>query len=146
MIWNEVRNKGDIDYLLWQYGGFNDACLKELKYISGAYVDENETMYYGSCQERQVSLIFNRQWEPSRAELLFSGVRKCSIAGWQETYTCDIYGIYLAFRDDLVLGKNMIVWADTCNFDLGEETGRMLLSEPMPTYLIAESLKWRFLE
>lgn len=145
MGWNEVRHKGDIDYLLWQYGGFNDACLKELTFTSGAYVDDNETLYYGGWKDREIRAIFNRQWKPSTVELLFTGVKKCSIAGWQDTYTCDIYGIYLNFRDDLMPGKNLIVWADTCNFDLEAELHRGLLEEPMPTYIIATGLKWRFL-
>lgn len=145
MEWNEVKNRGDVDYLLWQYGGFNDACLKELIFTSGAYVDENETLYYGSREDREIRAVFNRQWNPSAVELLFTGVKKCSIPGWQDTYSCDIYGIYLEFRNDLIPGKSLIVWADNCNFDLDEETGRGILEEPMPTYIIATGLKWRFL-
>ncbi|OOM77642.1 hypothetical protein [Clostridium sp. BL-8] len=39
--WYDISNKSDIDYLNDIYGGFHDACITELRYISGADVDNN---------------------------------------------------------------------------------------------------------
>lgn len=147
-IWHDVSNQFDIDYLNEIYGGFHDACITELRYISGAYVDKNLAMGFGESIDRKLFVIFKRQWKPMKIELLFEGMREMNIAGWQNHYFCDIFDCYLALHQDLIKGRddNLIVWADNAGFNPKEIYERNILSEPLTTYIISEKLKWRLLE
>ena len=75
-------------------------------------------------------------------------MKNLHIAGWQDHYFCDIFDCYLDFRNDLVKGRDdtLIIWADNESFNPNEENERSILNEPMTTYVIAGSLKWRFYE
>ena len=145
--WNKVITQSDVDSLLEIYGGFHDACIINLNYTSGANVDESLSMIYGAPEDSKVSVVFKRQWKPASVELLFEGMRKMNIAGWQNNYSCDIIHCYLAFHNDLIKGldQNLIVWADSCSFNPKELPDRKILQEPMTTYIISNSLKWRII-
>ena len=41
MIFNIIDNQESIDYLMNQFNGFHDSCIKEVRYVSGAYVSQN---------------------------------------------------------------------------------------------------------
>ena len=146
--WNDVKNQSDIDFLNESYGGFHDACITELRYISGADVYEDFVIKFGEPIDRKLYVIFKRQWQPIKIELLFEGMRQMNIAGWQNNYSCDIFDCYFALRSDLISGRdeNLIVWADNCGFNPKECFERKFLAEPMTTYIISEKLKWRLLE
>ncbi len=48
-MWNEITNEEDLQSFMKCMYFFHDSCIKELKYISGAYVDENlSTMGQGT--------------------------------------------------------------------------------------------------
>ncbi len=147
-IWNDVKNQSDIEYLKEIYGEFHDACIAELRYVSGAHVNENLSICFGESLDRKLFVVFNRQWKPTKIELLFEGMRQMNIAGWQNNYFCDIYHCYLALHKDLVKGRddNLIVWADNSGFNPKENDERHILSEPLTTYIISEKLKWRLLK
>ncbi len=144
MDWLEVKNKGDMEYLVNQYGGFYDACMMNMTYRSGAYVDDDDTMYYGGPAEKEVHMRFQRQWTPKMIDLWFTGVKKVCVAGWQQDYQCDIYGCYLDYRWDLEEGRGLVVWSDYKEFDPLAQKGKGILDEPMESYIISEGLKWRF--
>ena len=146
--WYDVNNQSDINYLMETYGGFHDSCITELRYISGADVNDNLSMGFGESLDRKLSIIFKRQWKPVKIELLFEGMRQMNIAGWQNNYFCDIFDCYLAIHNDLVKGRddNLIVWADNSGFNPKELYERKILSEPLISYIISEKLKWRLLE
>ena len=146
--WYEVINQSDIYYLKEIYGGFHDACIIELRYVSGADVNESLSMGFGTSLDRKLYVIFKRQWKPVKIELLFEGMRQMNIAGWQNNYFCDIYDCYLALHNDLIKGRddNLIVWADIAGFNPKEIYERNILSEPLTTYIISEKLKWRLQE
>jgi hypothetical protein len=146
--WNNVNNQSDIDTLLNIYGGFHDSCITELRYISGANVDEDLSMGFGKSIDRKLYVIFKRQWAPIKIELLFEGMRQMNIAGWQNNYFCEIFDCYLAIHNDLIKGidDNLIVWADNYGFNPKELYERNILNEPLTTYIFSEKLKWRILE
>lgn len=100
---NEIKNEDDIEFLMNKCFGFHDSCIVSVNYLSSAFVDENGSMCNGELLERTLSLTVHSQW-CKNIELLFKGVRKFSVVGWQDDYFCDIYGAYLDFRKDL-LGK-----------------------------------------
>jgi len=43
-VWNEITSQDDLNVLMNQFGGFHDSCIKELKYVSGAFVYKNLSM------------------------------------------------------------------------------------------------------
>ena len=88
--WYKIRNIEDINYLLRYYGGFHDSCIKELRYLSGMGVNEDMAMLFGESKDRQVEIIFQRQWAPTTVELRFTGMRIMNIAGWQRYYASEI--------------------------------------------------------
>lgn len=141
-MWNRIENDNDIKNLMEKYMGFHDSCIVSAAYSSGAKVDDNKCMSNGGSSEHTLSLIFNSQWCPP-LELMFMGVRKCSIVGWQENYFCDIFDAYLAFNTGL-LGKGrddrLIVWADGVGFSPEKISEASLLGY---TYVIAQEAMWK---
>ena len=110
MVWFEVKNQKDIEYLMSVFGGFHDACLKELRYISGQYVSEDLSMHPINSL-RNVYVIFQRQWEnPSVIEMLFEGLECLVIRPVSEDYTSDIFCAYMTIED------NCFVWFDSDDF------------------------------
>ena len=147
MMWIEVNDDAAIDKLMNEFGGFHDSCIVSISYSSGAYVDENGAMGDGSADEHKISMIVHSQWA-NAVELCFSGVKKCGITGFRESYFCNLYDATLEFRTDL-LGKTrddrLIVWADHSGFDPLTHTERYPLDNGYETtFIIAEKLKYRF--
>lgn len=147
-MWNEIKCEEDIKELMLEYCGFHDSCIVSINYSSGAAVDENNAMGNGEPEKHTILMTLNSQMRKP-IELLFKGVRKCSIVGWEDNYFCDIFGAYLSFNSDL-LGKTrddrLIVWSDDEYFNPAEYSERELISQSRKnsTYIIAETLFWRY--
>ncbi len=148
-MWNEIVNEKDIEDLMKIYGGFHDSCIVSLNYQSGAYVDANGGMAEGLASDHRLNMILHSQWQKP-IELRFTGVRKCSIVGWQDNYFCDIYNAHVGFHTNL-LGKTrddrLIVWADYGDFDPVNYIEEKLISPNARncTYVIAEKMFWRMM-
>lgn len=149
MMWTEIADKADMDKLMSDYGGFHDSCIVSISYQSGSFVDVNGAMGDGTSDEHTVSLIIHSQWGKP-LELFFSGVCRCNITGFRESYFCNIFGATLMFRTDLRGGTRddrLIVWADCESFDPKTHTERYPLDNGYEvTYIIAEKLKYRYLK
>ena len=148
MDWTEVKNQEDIEALLTRYGGFHDSCIVSLSYKSGAYVGEDLDMGLGEAHDRELIIVFQRQWRPVGLELRFTGVRRLHLVGWEDNYFCEILDCHLAFHQNLLPGEPVetIVWADTDSFDPREIPQIDDLEEPANTYIIANTLKWRIVD
>ena len=71
-MWHEICTEKDISFLMETVGYFHDSCLKELKYVSGAYVNADLSMHPINDM-RELKMIIQRQDEsPSAIELVFS--------------------------------------------------------------------------
>lgn len=140
--WKEVCSEQDIEEITATFRDFHDSCIVSVKYISGAFVDENGTMNLGSEEEREAVILFHSQWEPYKFELCFSGIKQMHIAGWQDNYSCDISEAELSFCSNLLPGKpdKLIVWTDG---DFATFKADGTLHEPTDTYIVACKLKWR---
>ena len=44
-MWKEIKTNGDIQSFMDLVCCFHDGCIKEMHYLSGAYVDEGLSMY-----------------------------------------------------------------------------------------------------
>ena len=126
--WNYVETQQDIDSILEQTSAFHDSVLKELDYISGAYVDENNSMYC-SDSERRIKVRFDSQWcRP--IEMIFEGVTELNLRPASDNYSSNIYGA------TLLLQNASIFFCDDTIDDINElYTG---------TWIKAYSLRWRF--
>ena len=68
-MWNDIANENDLKNFMDAMYGFHDSCIKEIKYISGAYVNEKLSMSPVNSQ-RILSVIIQRQFEdPSAIEM-----------------------------------------------------------------------------
>ena len=74
--WQSAETQKDIEQLMSAYGDFHDACIVSLNFQSGAFVDDKSAMHFGGPEERVLSVVFQRQWEPKTIELQFIGLRQ----------------------------------------------------------------------
>ncbi len=135
--WTEIRNQEDIDKLMYDFGGFHDGCLKELRYLSGEYVNKDLSMYPLNS-ERNIYAIFQRQWKnPSVIEMVFEGVECMTLNPCNEDYDGIIYGAYMVIHD----GK--FIWFDCDDF---KDDYRELYEYNDVTWIKAETVKWRVVD
>ncbi len=146
--WNEIQSAENIADLLDAFGGFHDSCLVAFSYHSGNCVDQNNAMYFSSPHCHEATMLFHSQWSPYALELCFSGVRKFHIIGWQDNYFCEILDCFLEFCNNLIPNReeSLIVWSDSSSFDPINDMDKIIINEPMTSYVIAKTLKWRFIE
>ena len=101
-MWKELNNEKDAAALMESAYDFHDSCIKEMRYISGAYVQENKAMYPLNDQ-RKLSVIIQRQDERDPViELEFSKLKYLRLFPVNEEYTCEILGSRFFFKDGLI--------------------------------------------
>jgi len=128
--WHYVEEQQDVDFLLEQTGGFHDSVLKELSYVSGAFVDEKKSMY---CTDsvRSVTMRFDSQWcRP--IEMIFEGVVALNLRPCQDNYTSEIY------KASLLLQNASIFFCDGMMDNIDKDYAG--------TWIESFSLRWRFCE
>ena len=74
-MWMEIFNEKDLKKFMDNVGFFHDSCIKEIKYLSGAYVNENLSMHAVNDQ-RILSVIIHRQYKNNTMfEMEFRGLK-----------------------------------------------------------------------
>lgn len=133
-MWNEIFNDSEIDKFMKKVCWFHDSCIKEIKYISGAYVNKELSMYPLN-NRRILNIIIQRQFdELSTIEMEFVGLNFLKLFPTDENYTCEIIDASM-FRKG-----NCIFWCDqggVTEADLEKYEG---------TIICASKLRWRALE
>ena len=130
-VWNEVTSQDDLNMFMNQFGGFHDSCIKELKYISGAFVCKDLSMHPINS-ERVVKIIFQRQYDnPSVIEIEFGGVVKLSLFPMNEDYTCEITGA------TMILCNSLFYWCDSGGISATDLEGYE------GTLICSKVVKWR---
>lgn len=130
-MWHSVRTKDDITFLMETVGYFHDSCLKELKYVSGAYVNADLSMHPIN-DTRELKMIIQRQDDnPSAIELVFLGLNYCKLFPSNEQFTCEILDATLFWEDGNIL------WADCGGLSLEE------IEKYDGTVISAAGLRWR---
>ena len=131
-MWNEIINENDLNNFLSIFGSFHDSCIKEFKYISGAYVNEDLSMYPYN-KERSLRVIFQRQYQnPSVIEMEFGGLLQMSLfLEDAHQYTCEI------FDATMIFGENCIYWCDCGGLSEAD------LIDYKGTLLCAAKVMWR---
>ena len=130
-MWHSVHTEDDITFLMETGGYFHDSCLKELKYVSGAYVN-NDLSMHPINDMRELKMIIQRQDDnPSAIELVFSGLNYCKLFPSNEQFTCEILDATLLWKDGNIL------WADCGGLSLEE------IEKYDGTVISATGLRWR---
>jgi hypothetical protein len=133
-VWNEITNQNDLDAFINLFGGFHDSCIKEFKYVSGAFVNENLSMYPIN-NKRDFKIIFQRQFNnPSVVEMEFTGLLRLSMSPVDENYTCEILDA------TMILSDNCVYWYDCERLTENE------LSTYTGTLICASKVRWRVAE
>jgi len=125
---NYVESQEDIDFLMGQTFSFHDSILHEIRYVSGSYVKNDNTM----CpidDIRQVTMVFQSQW-CSPIEMVFEGVTALNLRPSTDNYSAEIYSASLFMQDAAVFFCD----GDIDKIDLSYED----------TWITAYSLRWRF--
>ena len=129
-MWNEIITQSDIDNLMKKYGHFHDSCVKEMKYLSGAFVDPDLSMYALS-DKRILKILIQRQYrEPTTIELEFSGLIKLSLPPYGDGLSSELFEAVMFIEDEI------IYWGDSYWF-----TDKR--SEYDGTWVSAKKARWR---
>ena len=113
---------------------FHDSCLKEISYLSGAYVNENLSMFPLN-NRRILRVVLQRQCEKfSMIEMEFYGLKALKLFPVDESCTCEISNSTMIIKDE------NIYWCD-CN-DLSKTN----LDDFAGVLICASSLRWRSIE
>ncbi|AHV98795.1 hypothetical protein G5B47_15265 [Paenibacillus sp. 7124] len=130
--WIPLNTQEDIDKLINIFGGFHDACLKELYMWTEHYVDFDLSMSISDKLDTRIRALFQRQWEnPSALELLFEEVTRLSITPSTENYDSIIYDGTLLYK------AGLFYWADDKNWTPGKETNYGV------NWIAAKKVSWR---
>ena len=131
-MWNEILTSEDISKLMEIFGGFHDSCMKEMKYISGAFVDSDLRMQ-AMNNKRIAKIIFQRQYKnPSTIEMEFSEVEKLKLPPSDEQYSCEIFDVTCTIENDCIF------WYDSSGCVVGYEHDGM--------WICAKKARWRPLD
>ncbi len=118
----QIKNEQDINELLNAYSYFHDACITQINYISGSYVNEAGAMGFGN---EKIKIVFNSQAVKKALELTFSNVVKMNIRPLHDA----LIDCTLMFDGDC------IIWADS------ESVNKL----DSCTYIIARNLEWEII-
>lgn len=130
-MWNEIQNNDDLSQFLNAVNYFHDSCIREMKYISGAYINDDLYMYPLN-DSRILSVVIQRQSEKySTIEMEFQKLKYLKLMPVDENYTCEILGATMFFKD------HYIYWCDSA--DLSEND----LEGYVGTLICASKLRWR---
>ena len=131
--WTEIKTQKDIDLFMDLTGSLHDSCLKELKYLSGMYVDEESSMQAVN-NKRQIHMILQSQWEPHTIEIIFDKVSSMNLNPSDENYDGIIMGSHIAIED------GNFVWFDSDDF---QSNYNELYNHQFITYIKSENIKWK---
>lgn len=133
-MWNEISNDHDLRSFMEKVFFFHDSCIKEMKYLSGAYVNEELEMYPVN-DRRILKVIIQRQFKNiSMIEMEFEGLKYLKLLPCDDQYTCEI------LDSTMILKDNCIYWCDCGGLseaDLDNYSGTMIC---------ASKFRWRSID
>ena len=130
-MWNTVTTDADIQHFMELTCSLHDSCIKELHYLSGAYVDKKLSMHpINDC--RTLRVIIQRQYMDMPAiEMEFSGLKYLKLLPIEPEYSCEIFETSLFFKN------GYIYWGDYSNLSIDQ------VDRYEGTIICALGLRWR---
>ncbi len=133
-MWHKINNETELKDFMSEMWSFHDSCIKEMKYVSGAYVNEDRSMCAINTK-RLLSVVVQRQSkENSTIEMVFEGLKFLKMFPCDEKYSCEIFGATMFFKEGYVY------WCD--DEDVTEED----IDTFEGTIICASALSWRSVE
>ena len=130
-MWHEIVNEDDLIAFMKGMYDFHDSCIKEIKYLSGAYVKKELSMY-PTNDKRELKMIVQRQFEnPSAIEIEFTGLNRLSLFPCDEAYTCEILDATMVFHNGCVY------WCDCGGLSISD------MDTYKGTLICASKVRWR---
>ena len=127
--WNYIENDDDIEMILDEYYGFNDAVIKEMSYISGDYfVKEDKSMRLSESGSKQLRILFDSEWG-GELELILLAPRVVHLIPGEENKWSDIIDVSIFVKDCKVYFYTSVL--EEIPEDFNE------------TYFISMGMRWR---
>ena len=134
MQFNVIKTQADIDILMEKFNRFHDSCIRELKYYSGSYVEENGCMFPLNSI-RNVSILFQSQRsEFSAIEINFEQIHKLNLEPRLGN------GDSIIYEASLTKIGNIFYWGEWGDLKLED------LDTVHRTWISCEKIRWRKLE
>lgn len=133
MHYKEIRTMDDVLEFMNLFNHFHDSCLKELKYVSGSYVNPDLSMV-ASDSLKTISAVFHSQ-NPnlSSIEIVFLDVERLCLVPRLDHYDSIILGAHFSLMDGI------FYWAEYDDFDYHRST------EFNGTWVQCKGVKWKSL-
>ena len=133
MLFNNISDKSSIDYLMHMFNGFHDSCIKEIRYVSGTYVDRNRAINpFDSI--KTAAVIFQSQSAAIRTiEMKFEKVHRLILCPKGEDEDAIIYGASIKKYNGL------LYWSSIDDAELTE------LESNEFTWISSEKISWTVL-
>lgn len=139
--WKHINNQDDIEEFMKITMGMHDSYLVGLDYMPGIWGDAGNTFFAGPAS-RNLRVIFDSAWLDGKIEMVFETVCRFNIAGWQECYSDEIFQCYMKLEKlKKTSDEEYILWTTGGSPKACEK--EELLSEPMDTYIVSKSVRWR---
>lgn len=133
-MWHEIISDADVTAFMKKVSFFHDSCIKELRYSSGAYVDQNFSMYPVN-DRRTLNVVIQRQFKDTPViELEFNGLKYLKLFPINDQYTCEI------LDSTMILTHNYIYWCDCGKISVSD------LENYSGTLICAEKVRWRSID
>ena len=132
-IWHEIKNDEQITELKDIFD-FQDCCMKEMHYDSGAFVDRRRRMQGLNKKTKLSVLLQSKERECKAIELVFDGVESMKLQPGNQDYSAEIKGVYMGFED----GK--FVWINSDDYS---ESYTELYDFMDVTWIKSQKAKWR---
>ena len=133
-MWHNVITQEDINDLLKQTDWFHDSCIKEMAYLSGAYVTDALDMYpVNDLRELRVLILRQKEDFPA-IELVFQDVLFFYVSPNNPDYTSEILEARIFIKNDRIFWTN----ADSPVVLNEDENGGVLIC--------AKKLLWRIVD
>lgn len=130
-MWHEISDKQELLNFMETVCSFHDSCIKEMKYLSGAYVNDDLSMHPIN-EDRTLRVIVQRQFkENPMVELEFGDLKYLNLYPISNKYTCEILGSTMVLKNGLFYWG---VYDDTFDIDLNDFEG---------TIICASTFRWR---
>ena len=132
-MWHVVDNQEKLNQFMRSVNEFHDSCLKELKYLSGAYVGSDLSMQ-AINQKRKLSVIIQCQNEKTPIfEMEFEHLIYLKLNPVSDEYSCALFDASMFFYAD------RIYWCDSGDISINE------VSKYEGTIICATSFRWRII-
>lgn len=131
-MWKIVSTDEELRTFLDFVSCFHDSCIKEMHYTSGAYVDEDYSMYPVNDYRILRVIVQHQDEQSSVIEMEFAGLKSLQLTPFDERYTCEIHDSTMVLKDGCVY------WCDG---------SKMTDADPADgsIYICASHLRWRTL-